>query len=178
MTIDLGPDDDAERAWVDRFLARGEEAAFRMLYRRHAEYLFRLAVRLCGGRRDTAEDALQEAWLRAAQLLPRFRWESRLRTWLGGIVVNCCREQRRRSAREVGEPSPEQPPGQAADLDLESAVLELPDGLREVLVLHAIEGYTHEEIGSLLGIAAGTSKSRLFDARAALRRRLGATKEP
>jgi RNA polymerase sigma-70 factor (ECF subfamily) len=166
----------AERACVERFLARGEEAAFRALYHAHCGYLFRLAMRLCGGRREQAEDAVQEAWLRAAQMLARFRWESRLRTWLAGILINCCREERRRSARPLHD-------GFAARgrdeqlLDLEAAVRELPDGLREVLVLHSIEGYTHEEIGSLLGIAAGTSKSRLFDARAVLRDRLAATKE-
>ena len=174
MKVDIQPDEQTERAWVERFLRGGEEAAFRALYRAHTGYLWRLAARLCGTRNDSAEDALQEAWLRAARALPNFRWESRLRTWLGGIVVNCCREQRRRAAR--ADPAPEPVlvrPNELARLDLEAALLSLPDGLREVLVLHAIEGYTHEEIGGLLGIAAGTSKSRLFDARAAIRRRLG-----
>jgi RNA polymerase sigma-70 factor (ECF subfamily) len=170
---DAQPDESAERAWVDRFLAGREEGAFLAIYRAHSSYLFRLAVRLCGGRREAAQDAVQDAWLRAAQALPRFRWGSRLRTWLAGIVVNCCREQRRRAERGVPADGPASvQPADAARLDLEAAVLSLPDGLREVLVLHVIEGYTHEEIGGLLGIAAGTSKTRLFDARAALRRRL------
>lgn len=180
LTRDAGPDQADERAWVEGFLLRREEAAFRALYRAHAEYLFRLAVRLCGGRRDAAEDALQEAWLRAAQTLSRFRWDSRLRTWLAGIVVNCCREEHRRSARHA-PPPPGPAPRREADppwLDLESALLALPEGLRHVLVLYAIEGYTHEEVGTALGIAAGTSKSRLFDARAALRRMLAPAKEP
>jgi RNA polymerase sigma-70 factor, ECF subfamily len=170
---DAQPDETAERAWVERFLASREESAFLAIYRAHAGYLFRLAVRLCGGRRDAAEDALQDAWLRAARGLRDFRWGARLRTWLAGIVINCCREQRRRAAREapVPEPTPLEP-GVGARLDLEAAVLSLPEGLRDVVVLHVIEGYTHEEIGGLLGIAAGTSKTRLFDARAALRRRL------
>ncbi len=167
-------DEAVERDWVDRFLTRRDEAAFRAIYRAHTGYLFGLAVRLCGGRHDVAQDAVQDAWLRAALALQGFRWGSRLRTWLGGIVVNCCREQRRRAEREapVVEDSDSGHPSEALGLDLEAAVLALPDGLREVLVLHAIHGYTHEEIGGLLGIAIGTSKSRLFDARAALRRRL------
>ncbi|MGE0455416.1 MAG: RNA polymerase sigma factor [Vicinamibacteria bacterium] len=165
-------EESVERDWVDRFLTKRDEAAFRAIYRAHTGYLFGLAVRLCGGRHDIAQDAVQDAWLRAALALPGFRWGSRLRTWLGGIVVNCCREQRRRAERE---PPVVEDAGQSMEplrLDLEAAVRALPDGLREVLVLHAIEGYTHEEIGGLLGIAAGTSKSRLFDARVALRRRL------
>jgi RNA polymerase sigma-70 factor, ECF subfamily len=170
---DAQPDETAEREWVRRFLGARDESAFLALYRAHTPYLFRLAVRLCGGRGDAAQDALQDAWLRAARALGDFRWTARLRTWLAGIVINCCREQRRRAGRRapVAEPAPFQPL-EAARLDLEAAVLSLPDGLRDVLVLHVIEGYTHEEIGGLLGIAAGTSKTRLFDARAALRRRL------
>jgi RNA polymerase sigma-70 factor (ECF subfamily) len=158
---------------VQRFLTRRDQEAFLALYRAHTPYLFRLTLRLCAGHREQAQDALQDAWLRAAQALAGFRWGARLRTWLAGIVINCCREQRRRAQREG--PSPEGGPVQPAfglRLDLEAAVLALPDGLRDVLVLHVVEGYTHEEIGRLLGIAAGTSKTRLFDARAALRRRL------
>jgi RNA polymerase sigma-70 factor (ECF subfamily) len=176
--------EERERELVGRFLARREEAAFRELYRAHTPYLFRLALRLCGGRRAEAEDAVQDAWLRAARALASFRWGSRLRTWLGGIVVNCCREQRRRAARferaqpeppPAAEPSAAEPP--AAAVDVEAALAALPEGLREVLVLHVIEGYTHEEVAGLLGIAPGTSKSRLFDARVLLRRRLGERNE-
>lgn len=172
MSAGLAVDESAERDWVHRFLTHRDEAAFRAIYRAHTGYLFGLAVRLCGGRHDAAQDAVQDAWLRAAVALNGFRWGSRLRTWLAGIVVNCCREQRRRAQREAPAAAESVQPSEPLRLDLEAAVLALPDGLREVLVLHAIHGYTHEEIGSLLGIASGTSKSRLFDARVALRRRL------
>ena len=172
------PDDAAERALADRFVRRRDEGAFRDLYRAHTPYLLCLALRLTGGRREDAEDAVQEAWLRATKALPAFRWESRLRTWLGGIVINCCREQQRRAGRdEAPGVAIEGQPSTGVAEDLEAAVRGLPDGLREVLVLHLLEGYTHQEIGGLLGIAEGTSKSRLFDARRALQRRLGGPPE-
>jgi RNA polymerase sigma factor (sigma-70 family) len=57
-------------------------------------------------------------------------------------------------------------------LDLERCVSSLPEGQREVLILFHIEGYSHDEIADLLDIAPGTSKSRLFEARRALRRQL------
>jgi RNA polymerase sigma-70 factor (ECF subfamily) len=59
-------------------------------------------------------------------------------------------------------------------ITLEEAMERLPDGMRNVLVLHDVEGFTHEEIGDLLGVAAGTSKSQLAKARAKMRRMLRA----
>ncbi len=162
----------ADSELVGRFLADRSEDAFRALYRAHTPYLYCLALRLAGGREDEAEEAVQEAWIRAAERLASFRWGAALRTWLGGFVVNCCREvvRRRRSAGPVAVETErvELPPVEAS-LDLERAVAALPDGLREVFVLFDLEGYTHEEIGARLGFAAGTSKSRLFHARRALR---------
>lgn len=168
------PRDPTDRALAERFLESGDEAAFRTLYRAHTPYLLRFALRLSGGRREEAEEAVQETWLRAAKSLSGFRWGSSLRTWLSGITVNCCHEQRRRAARdERPDPRPSTQIPASVAMDLETAVLGLPDGLREVLVLHVIEGYTHEEIGTRLGIAPGTSRSRLFDARLALKTRFG-----
>ena len=172
------PRDPTDRTLAERFLKTGDELAFRALYRAHTPYLLRFALRLSGGRREEAEDAVQETWLRAAKSLSGFRWGSSLRTWLSGITVNCCHEQRRRAARdERPDPRPFAQTPVSVAMDLETAVLGLPDGLREVLVLHVIEGYTHEEIGTLLGIAAGTSRGRLFDARLALRKRFGVFNE-
>jgi RNA polymerase sigma factor (sigma-70 family) len=170
-------EDAADRELVENYLRRREEASFLSLYRRHTPALFGLAVRLCAGERSDAEEILQEAWVRAAQALALFRWSSSLRTWLSGIVVNGWREHARARRRDVpleGEPSAaghEVPV--AARIDLAQAVGDLPDGFRAVVVLHDVEGFTHEEIGRLLGIEAGTSKSQLARAREALRRRLG-----
>lgn len=162
-----------DRALVQRYLDTRAEEAFRELYRAHSPYLFGLALRICGGRRDTAEEAVQEAWIRAAERLADFSWSSALRTWLGGFVVNCCREQIRRRRRDTTlalvEPRTPTPPPDRR-VDLEQLLAHLPEGQRTVLVLFAVEGYTHDEIAGLLGIAPGTSKSRLHEARRGLRR--------
>jgi len=169
-----------DRALVDRFLRDRSESAFRALYHRHAPRLYQLALRLAGWREDEAAEILQDSWVRATRKLPEFRWESALATWLAGIVVNRSREARR---ERTGGPIPletlgAEPPGPSAGsetrLDLERAVASLPEGYRRVLILHDIEGYTHPEIGGVLGIEVGTSKSQLFEARRALRRRLEA----
>ena len=158
---------------VRRYLAGRSEEAFRALYQEHSPYLFCLALRLTGGRRDESEDALQEAWLRAAGRMPSFRGGSRLRTWLAGFVINCCREigRRRRPASDLDAVEPAAAPAPPeTGLDLERLVAALPEGQRSVLGLFHLEGYSHEEIAAMLDIAPGTSKSRLFEARRNLRR--------
>ncbi|MEM7051709.1 MAG: sigma-70 family RNA polymerase sigma factor [Acidobacteriota bacterium] len=161
---------------VDQFLREGSEEAFRRLYRQHTPYLWALALRTCGGRRSEAEDALQEAWIRAAERLAEFQGRSALRTWLAGIVFNCCREVLRRRTPQLTE-TPAATASNSPDqrLDLERLVATLPQGQREVLALYHLEGFTHDEIAALLDIAPGTSKSRLFEARRALRRHLEAS---
>lgn len=128
-----------------------------------------LARRLAGDMAD-AEDAVQETWTRAVRALPGFRWECSLRTWLSGITVNCCRELVRRRGPLATDAAPEPvTPSPTGVRELESMLAALPDGYREVLVLHDVEGYTHEEIGRLLEIHPGTSKSQLSRARRTLR---------
>jgi RNA polymerase sigma-70 factor (ECF subfamily) len=159
---------------------RRDEGSFVALYREHTPYLYRLALRLVGGRAAEAEDAVQDTWLRATARLAEFRGESSLRTWLAGFAINCCRERRRKrdpddGAREA-EPSREHP--FVDRLDLERAIAALPDGHREVLVLHDLEGFTHEEIAARLGIVPGTSKSQLSRARSALRAAMARAERP
>src|SRR5262245_31784273 len=93
-----------DRSRVEELVATRSEAAFRALYREHSPYLFALALRLAGGRREDAEEALQESWLRAVERLAAFRFESALRTWLAGIVIRTTRELRRRRHPEREEP--------------------------------------------------------------------------
>jgi len=162
---------------VSDFLKARDEASFLRLYRRHTPFLMALSRRLLQTSAAEVEDAVQETWIRAATRLPNFRWESSLRTWLAGIAFNCCREQRRRASnrREDGPPQDLElgtPTRRSEWLDVERAIAALPGELREVVVLHALAGHTHEEIAALLGIATGTSKSRLFEARRQLRARL------
>ena len=126
-----------------------------------------------------SEDVIQEMWLRAIHGLPKFEWKSSLRTWLTGILLNCVREHGRKaklsgqwkmdsgSASTLGTP-----PAADGNIDILNALARLPPGFRDVLVLHDIEGFTHEEIGRLLEISEGTSKSQLFHARKAMRKLL------
>ena len=157
---------------VARFRDHGDESAFRALYARHAPALYALLRRLAG---PAAEDALQETWMRAARRLADFRGDSALRTWLFGIAINAARETwRGRAPREAAAPGEAVAPGPGAEiaLDLQDAVAALPEGYRTVLLLHDAWGYTHAEVGALLGVDEGTSKSQLAHARAAVRRRL------
>lgn len=170
-----------DRRLVETFLRRRDDEAFLELYRRHAPRLRRLATGLVGARNGEAEDVVQAAWIRAIEGLEGFRWESSLRTWLTGIAINCSREALRKRKRHSGPEWNEEVHGGRAParihraidrIDLEKAIGALPAGYREVLVLHDVEGYTHEEIGRILGIESGTSKSQLSRARRAVRTRL------
>ena len=168
---------------VRRYLRSRDEASFRMLYRRHTPAMFGVVRRLLDDDRAAAEDVLQEAWLRAADGLADFRWESALRTWLVGIAVNCARDRMRKRLREAARdvdlasvaelPTAPPLPARIASVDVERAIAQLPDGYREVLILHDVFGYTHDEIARMLGVESGTSKSQLSRARSTMRRRLG-----
>jgi RNA polymerase sigma-70 factor, ECF subfamily len=174
----LTPDAESadERSLAEEFWRHGDESAFRVLYRRQTPLLYRVAYRMVANA-DRASDIVQDTWLRAAQGLPSFRWQSSLATWLVGIVVNRSREEIRRMPKEVlaqGQflepPSRNPDPGQR--LDLERAIAQLPEGYRAILLLHDIEGYTHEEIAQALEIEPSTSRSQLARARAAMRETL------
>ena len=160
-------------------LGVGDERAFGALYDRHTPYLYGLALRLSGDDAAMAEEVTHDAWVRAVSRLERFEWRSALRTWLAGFVVRCASEAVRQSAEEVAldeavlESEDTVLMGAFARVDLERAIARLAPGFRHVLVLHDIEGYTHEEVGRLLGIEPGTSKSQLSRARAVVRRALG-----
>lgn len=158
--------------------ARGEAWAVRDIYDRHADRVWAVVRRLAGDD-ATAEDWAQDAWVKVFHALPSFRGEARLSTWIHRIAVNVALDGRRRlSVRPIGdaEPLPERGlgreggPSRVVDrIALERAIDRLPEGMREVLVLHDVEGYTHEEIGTSLGVSPGTSRSQLFKARAKLR---------
>ena len=176
----MSADQEDDRRLIARVVQHRDQLAFGILYDRHTTHLYRLALRLTGGHEADASDAVHDAWVRAAERLATFQWKAQLRTWLAGFVVNAVREQRR------AEPDDVPPDGVVVEseapltggherIDLERALSALAPGFRQVLVLHDVEGYTHEEIGQLLGIEPGTSKSQLSRARAAMRRSLGET---
>jgi RNA polymerase sigma-70 factor (ECF subfamily) len=153
--------------------------AFEQLYREHAPRLYALASRISGSPTE-GEDLLQEIFLQAFRKLDGFRGEAAVGTWLHRLAVNLCldyvRSRRGRMAKVTtsidveGAPEPVARPSQpGACIDLERAIRQLPDGCREVFVLHDVEGFNHQEIATLLGIAEGTSKSQVFRARGKLR---------
>ncbi|HYJ78242.1 MAG TPA: sigma-70 family RNA polymerase sigma factor [Longimicrobiaceae bacterium] len=154
----------------------GDAGAVRVLYQRHSQRVYAVVRRMAGD--DTlAEDWAQEAWLRAIRALPAFRGDSQFSTWLHRIAVNSALHGRRSRERKAGRETM-MDDGLAARpatgdallrLRLERAMDRLPEGMRRVLVLHDVEGFTHEEIGELLGINPGTCKSQLFKARAKMR---------
>jgi RNA polymerase sigma-70 factor (ECF subfamily) len=184
------PDNDlaASAADVDQALARsaaaGDTSAFEALYRRHAARVHGVVARLVGFDRARAEDLVQEAFVRAWQALPAYRFESAFGTWLHRLAVNTAlMELRARRSRpqadgddealdHVGMPD-SAGHATALSLDLERAVATLPPRARAVLVLYDVEGWKHEEIADALGMAVGSSKAQLHRARGLLRTRLG-----
>jgi RNA polymerase sigma-70 factor (ECF subfamily) len=125
------------------------------------------------------DDAVQEVFVRVWQKLGTFAGQSAFGTWVHRVAVNLLlrrrqtigREQARRSGDDESLGRVTAPVGNPElRLAIEAAVGTLPAGAREVFVLHDMEGYKHEEIGSLLGIDPGTSRSQLHRARMMLRR--------
>lgn len=165
--------------------ARGDVAAFESLYRSHVGRVLGVIGRLVGGQRARAEELTQDAFVRAWQALPAFRFESAFATWLHRLAVNTALmdlRSRRVRPHDDGDDAALDRVG-AADtaghttalaLDLERAVASLPPRARAVLVLYDVEGWQHEEIAAALGMAVGSSKAQLHRARQLLRTRLEA----
>jgi RNA polymerase sigma-70 factor (ECF subfamily) len=158
---------------------RGDERAFGELVRRHQRRAYAVARAIVLTHED-AEDAVQEGFLHAFRALDRFRSDQPFGAWLNRIIANAALDLvRRRKVRDADElpdslALPFRDPGESDELRrrLQSALTELPDRQRAVIVLHDVEGFTHGEIGAMLGIPEGTARSDLHHARAALRRML------
>ena len=152
----------------------GAEAAFRELFRRHTPHLLQFVTRVLGNSAADAEDVVQDTWVRAYPALVTFRNESSFSTWLCSIGLRAALDAMRRNRRHAADALfdndwAEEPPRNEDRMDIESAIARLAPGYRMVLVLHDVEGFTHEEIGMQLGIAPGTSKAQLFKARRVMR---------
>ena len=168
--------------------AQGDTSAFERVYRAHLGRIHNLARRMTGP--DAADEVAQDVFVRVWQKLHTFRGESSFGTWLHRLAVNVIIERFRTlgTARDRfladSEETLERLPGGGsapvrydARLDLDTAMKRLPPGARAVFVLHDIEGYRHEEIGKLLGVSIGTSKSQLHRARMTLRTHLRERRE-
>ncbi|WP_374247826.1 RNA polymerase sigma factor [Thermomonas sp.] len=172
---------DADLALAQR-AACADVSAFEQLYRRHHRRVHGVIVRLVGQAGARAEDLTQEAFVRAWQALPTFRFESAVTTWLHRLAVNTAlMELRARRSRPWHEEDDALDAAATFDTashamlgrDLEQAVATLPPRARAVLVLHDVEGWTHEAIATELDMAVGSSKAQLHRARGLLRTRLG-----
>lgn len=176
------PAEDADAALV-RVARGGDMGAFEALYRRHAGRVHSVILRLVGGQHGRAEDLTQDAFVRAWQALPSYRFESAFGTWLYRLAVNTAlMELRTRRGQPLmdADDAYDSVGGidsaghtTALSTDLERVVATLPPRARAVLVLHDVEGWKHEEIATELNMAVGSSKAQLHRARTLLRARLG-----
>ena len=169
---------------VDR-ARRGDVDAFELLYRKHAGRVYALCLRMAADP-VVARELTQDTFVRAWEALPRFRADANITTWLHRIAVNAMLERRRGEKRRTARVSLADDeedgesvvagvvlaPDVATAIDLERAIGALPPGVRRAFVLHDVEGYTHEEIATMTGLAAGTLRAQLHRARQLLMRAL------
>jgi RNA polymerase sigma-70 factor (ECF subfamily) len=169
----------------------GDDGAFEELYQRHATRLYNLAYRMAGGPTE-AEDLLQDIFLLAYRKLGSFRGDSSLGTWLYRLAMNHCLDVLRSRQTRMGQQTDsldedgavevaaapfdvaQSKPGLGAvsRMDLERAIETLPPACRAAFLLHDVEGFGHEEVGTILGISEGTSKSQVHKARLRIRQYL------
>ena len=181
-----GPSDaDIPDAELLRRHAHGDHEAFGVLFRRHRDRLWAVALRTLGDPEEAA-DALQDAMISAFRRAGSFRGDSAVTTWLHRIVVNACLDRTRRVAARPATPAggdqnleaaaqagPARPPadpvsGRDAALDVDAALRRLPDEQRAALVLVDMLGYAVADAAEVLGVSAGTVKSRCARGRARL----------
>jgi RNA polymerase sigma-70 factor (ECF subfamily) len=179
---------DESGAEVDQYVARaagGDVWAFEQLYKAHLPRVHSLVRRMAAGR-DT-DELTQDVFVRVWQKLSTFRGESSFSTWLHRLAVNVVierfrsdrtRRQRLREGDDIFDTLPAPATSGDVSMDFEAALMKLPDGAREIFVLHDVEGHKHHEIATMLEIAPGTSKAQLHRARMMLRRHLNARREP
>ncbi|MFN2502170.1 MAG: RNA polymerase sigma factor [Pyrinomonadaceae bacterium] len=173
---------DAHDIDLCRLAAQGSLAAFEVIYARYHRRTFSLCLRMTSSQTE-AEDLTQEVFIQLFRKIGSFRGDSAFSTWLHRLTVNqVLMHFRRRSVKnertsEDGE-MPEQTVHGTSNPDrmqvvdriaLKNAISELPNGYRNVFVLHDVEGFEHEEVARMMGISVGTSKSQLHKARLKLR---------
>ncbi len=168
------PDDTLRRARA------GDLQAFEQLYRGLVGRVYAMCLRMTADP-ARAQDQTQETFVRAWRALGTYRGETGFSAWVRRIAINVVLGDRRTQSRRIQErpldgPRAVEYPTHAAapgsEIDLERAVSRLPPRAREVFVLHDVEGYRHDEIGVLLDVSSGTSKSQLHRARKLLREAL------
>ncbi len=159
--------------------ASGDGRAFERLYHAHVARIHSLVRRMVDA--DQADDITQDIFVRVWEKLSTFRGEAAFGTWLHRLAVNVILGRRQTVSMErkrffESEGALDAIPARSTHsehrLDFEDALAQLPDGARQVFLLHDVAGYKHEEIAELMDIVPGTSKSQLHHARMALRKHL------
>jgi RNA polymerase sigma-70 factor (ECF subfamily) len=169
--------------------AAGDRSAFERVYRAHCDRVYSVCVRMTADAAQ-AEELTQDTFVRAWAKMGQFRGESSFSTWLHRLAVNVVLnahkgEGRKRRLISMTENEDDDDAGNVGAtlmapshfapgewMDIEAAIASLPPGARRVFVLHDVEGYRHEEIGTMLGITSGGSKAQLHRARMLLREAL------
>lgn len=171
--------------------AKGDMAAFEEIYQRHHRRVYSICLRMLQNASE-AEDLTQDVFIQLYRKIGSFRGDSAFTTWLHRMTVNqVLMHFRKRTVKfekttEEGETPIQIVPGtERADkmpivdkIALENAIEQLPNGYKNVFVLHDVEGFEHEEVARILGCSVGTSKSQLHKARLKLRKLLGKKANP
>jgi RNA polymerase sigma-70 factor, ECF subfamily len=173
---------------VRRYLS-GDRAAFAALVERHERRVYNLALRMTG-REEDARDAAQDAFLTVLRKLSSFRGEAAFTTWLHRVTVNACydllRKRQRAPLLERGEddlpaleppPAPDHADASSLSMDVQRALLQVPEDFRAVMILHDVHDLRQEEVAAIVGVPIGTVKSRLHRGRIALARAIGIERE-
>ncbi len=182
QTIDIGSAKDYE---LTKLSAKGDMVAFEEIYNRHHRRVYSICLRMLQNTTE-AEDLTQDVFIQLHRKIGSFRGDSAFTTWLHRLTVNqVLMHFRKRNVKfekttQEGETPIQivggtQNPRKMPVVDkiaIEDAIAQLPDGYRNVFVLHDVEGYEHEEVARILGCSVGTSKSQLHKARLKLRKLL------
>jgi len=160
--------------------AKGDRASQKALYERYCRKLMVICQRYSNSSQE-AEDILQEGFIKVFNGITRFRGESQLSTWMTRIMINTALNRQRKKLYMMPMVDAEETEliqdeelllSQFHFEELLQVVQSLPDGCRIVFNLFAIEGYSHKEIGEMLSISIGTSKSQYNRAKSLLRSRI------
>ena len=169
-----------------RRAAGGDRSAFTRLMERHERRVYNLCLRMVGDL-DDASDATQDAFLTAYRKLSSFRGEAAFTTWLHRVAINASYDLLRKRGRapvlafskdhpvedEGIEPAPDHADETTGAIEMQRALLAIPEEFRAVLVLHDAQDVPVQEVADILGVPVGTVKSRLHRGRVALARALG-----
>ena len=143
----------------------GDASAFNTLMGTHERRMYAVALRMCGNPED-AQDCLQEAMLRIYRAINGFKAQSSFSTWVYRITMNTCLDELRRRKNRPN-----------TSRQLQAFIRELPEDMRAAIVLRDIEGYSYEEIATMLDANVGTIKSRISRGREKLREKIASRPE-